>query len=148
MRFRGTIEQAGKTATGIQVPDEVVTSLGPSRRPPVRATVNGYTYRSSVASMGGRYMLSISAEVRARAGVSGGDEVEVDLELDSEPREVSVPSDVAVALDHEPDAKQFFQGLSYSNQRRLVMAIDSAKTAETRQRRIDKTVAGLREGRA
>ncbi|HZD38758.1 MAG TPA: DUF1905 domain-containing protein, partial [Actinomycetes bacterium] len=82
MRFRATIELSGKTATGIEVPEEVVAGLGNSRRPAVRATISGYTYRSSVGSMGGRFLLPISAEVRDRAGVAAGDEVDVDLELD------------------------------------------------------------------
>ncbi len=96
MRFRATIEQAGKTATGIEVPEKVVSALGSSKRPAVKATINGYTYRSSVASMGGRFMLGISADVREKAGVSGGDKVDVDLELDTEPREVTAPPDFAI----------------------------------------------------
>jgi hypothetical protein len=147
MRFRAVIELGGKTATGIQVPTEVVESLGPSRRPPVRVTINSYTYRSSVASMGGRFMLPVSAEVRGSAGVAAGDEVDVDLELDTEPREVTVPPDFTEALDHDPDARRNFDGLSYSHRLRYVLSIEDAKTAETRQRRIAKSVSELRQGR-
>ncbi len=147
MRFRAVIQLSGKTATGIQVPAEVVAALGPSKRPPVRVTINGYTYRVSVAPMGGEYMLSVSAEVRERAGVAAGDEVDVDIDLDTELREVTVPPDFADALDGDADAKQFFDGLSYSNKRRIVISIEEAKTAETRQRRIAKAVSMLREGR-
>jgi bacteriocin resistance YdeI/OmpD-like protein/uncharacterized protein DUF1905 len=147
MRFRATIERAGKTATGIEVPDKVVSALGSSKRPAVRATINGYTYRSSVASMGGRFMLGVSAEVREKAGVAGGDQVEVDVELDTEPREVAVPADFAKALKADPKAKKFFDGLSYSNRRRFVLSIEGAKSTETRERRIEKSVASLRAGK-
>lgn len=147
MRFRVTVESSGKTTTGVDVPVEVVEALGTSKRPPVRATINGFTYRSSVASMGGRFMLGISADVRAGSGVQAGDEVDIDLELDTEPREVSVPTDFTAALEDEPAAKALFDGLSYSNRLRIVLAIAGAKTPETRRRRIAKAVDRLREGR-
>jgi bifunctional DNA-binding transcriptional regulator/antitoxin component of YhaV-PrlF toxin-antitoxin module len=147
MKFRSIIELGGKTATGIQVPSEVVAALGSSKRPAVRVTIGGYTYRSSVATLDGRFMLPVSAEVREKASVSAGDEVEVEIELDSEPREVIVPPDLAKALEEDPAAQQFFAALSYSNKRRIVMPVEEAKTAETRQRRIDKAVSMLREGR-
>jgi hypothetical protein len=97
VRFRTTIQQSGKTATGIQVPAEVIEALGGGKRPAVTVTINGYTYRSTVAVMGGRYMVGVNAEHRARAGVAGGEEVDVDIDLDTAPREVSVPADFAVA---------------------------------------------------
>jgi hypothetical protein len=147
VRFRTTIQTAGKTATGIEVPDEVVTSFGSGKRPPVRVTINDYTYRSTVAVMGGRFMVGINADVREAAGVAGGDEIDVDMELDTEPRAVSVPADLAAALDEEPDARRYFDGLSYSNKSRHVLAITGAKSEETRQRRIAKSVAMFREGR-
>ncbi len=147
MKFRATILGAGKTAAGIQVPNEVVEALGKSRKPAVRATIQGYTYRSSVAWMGGVFMLGVSNEVRRNAGIAVGDEVDVDLELDTEPREVTVPPDFAAALDGDPAARRFFDGLSYSNKRRYVLSIEDAKTPETRQRRIEKSVAALRDGR-
>jgi hypothetical protein len=146
MRFRATVLLGGKTATGVEVPADVVSSLGSSKRPKVRATINGYTYRSSVASMGGRFMLGVSAEVRESAGVAAGDEVEVDIELDTEPREVSVPPDFAKALGRDAKAKRTFDGLSFSNRQRHVLSIEGAKTAETRQRRIDRAVSTLRDG--
>lgn len=147
MQFRATIQLNGKTATGIRVPPEIVASLGPSKRPAVRVTINGYTYRSTVAPMGGEFMLPVSAEIRERAGVAAGDEVDVDIELDAAPREVTVPPDFADALDRDADARRFFDGLSYSNKRRHVLSIEEAKTAETRQRRIAKAVSLLREGK-
>jgi len=147
MRFHATIEQSGKTATGIRIPDEVVEALGSGKRPAVKVTINGYTYRNTVAVMGGVYMVGVSAEHRAGSGVAGGDEVDVDIELDTEPREVVVPDDFAAALDAEPKARATFDGLSYSNRSWHVLSITGAKTDETRQRRIGKSVEMLREGR-
>jgi Bacteriocin-protection, YdeI or OmpD-Associated/Domain of unknown function (DUF1905) len=147
MRFRTTIVQTGKTTTGIEVPDEVMEALGSGKRPAVKVTVNGYSYRSTVASMGGRSMVSLSAEHRAGAGVAGGDEVEVDLEPDTAPREVTVPDDLAAALDAEPAARATFDGLSFSNKSWHVLQVTGAKTEETRQRRITKSVEALRQGR-
>jgi hypothetical protein len=147
MRFRTTIVQSGKNTTGIQVPDEVVESLGSGKRPAVRVTVNGYSYRSTVASMGGVFMVSLSAEHRAGAGVGGGDEVEVDLELDSAPREVTVPPELVAALDAEPAARATFDGLSYSNKSWHVLQVTGAKTEETRRRRIARSVEALKQGR-
>jgi len=148
MKFRAIVQLSGKTATGIVVPDEVVQSLGTGKKPPVKVTIGAYTYRSTVASMGGKFMLPLSAENRAGAGVAAGDEVDVELELDTEPREVTVPDDFAAALDSDAEAKRFFEGLSYSNKRRLLISIEEAKSAETRQKRIVKTVGMLSEGRS
>jgi hypothetical protein len=147
MGFRTTILQTGKTAAGIEVPEAVVTALGSGKRPKVNVTINGYTYRSTVAPMGGVFMIGVSNEVRRNAGVAGGDEVDVDLELDTAPREVTVPTDLAAALDAEPDARRTFDGLSYSNKSWHVLSVEGAKTDETRQRRIAKSVEALREGR-
>jgi hypothetical protein len=146
MRFRATLQLNGKTATGIQVPPEVVTQLGSGKRPSVRVTLQGYTYRSTVAPMGGVFMLPVSAEVREGAHLAAGDEVEVDVELDSEPREVSLPPDFADALEANLDAKHRFEGLSYSNKRRIVLSVEEAKTAETRQKRIAQAISGLSDG--
>lgn len=148
MKFRSVIQLSGKTATGIQVPAEIVAALGSSKKPAVRVTINGYTYRSSVASMGGVFMLPVSGEHRLGAGVNAGDEVEIDLELDTEAREVNLPADFVQALDQDEAAKRFFDSLSYSNKSRHVLSIEQAKTAETRQRRIEKVISQLREGRA
>jgi bifunctional DNA-binding transcriptional regulator/antitoxin component of YhaV-PrlF toxin-antitoxin module len=143
MRFEATLLQGGKTATGIHVPDEVVAALGPSRRPPVRVTFAGHTYRTSVASMRGRFMLPVSAEIREHTGVAAGDELDIEIELDTEPREVAVPDDLTAALAEAPAARERFERLSYSNKRRYVLAIEGAKAAETRARRIAKTVEEL-----
>ena len=147
MRFRPVARRGGKTATGIPVPEGVIEGLGRGKRPPVRATINGHSYRSTVAPVGGEFMLPLSAENREGAGVVAGDEVDVDLELDLEPREVKVAQDLAEALDGAPDARRAFDGLSYSKKQRLVLPIEGAKTAETRQRRIAKAIDALRDGR-
>jgi bifunctional DNA-binding transcriptional regulator/antitoxin component of YhaV-PrlF toxin-antitoxin module len=145
--FHATVLAAGKTATGAVVPDDVVAALGAGKRPPVRVTIGEYSYRSTVAVMRGRFMLPISAEVRRGAGIAAGDEIEVELVLDTEPRVVAVPPDFARALDADGEARRLFDGLSYSHQRRFVEAIDGAKTAETRGRRITQSVEKLRAGR-
>lgn len=146
MRFRTKILAAGKTAAGIEVPAKVVAALGSSKRPPVLATINGFTYRSTVAVMGGKYMLGVSNEVRNSAGVSADETVDVDLELDTAPRDVELPPDFAFALNRDAKAKKFFAGLSYSAKLRLVTPID-VKNADVRKERISKTVAMLRDGR-
>jgi len=147
MRFRTTILGTGKTAAGIEVPAAVVDALGSSRKPAVVVTINGFSYRSTVATMGGVFMIGVSNDVRKRAGVAAGETVDVDLELDTAPREVVLPPDLAAALDGDPAARRFFDGLSYSNKRRVVLPIEDAKTPETRQRRIDKSVVALHDGR-
>ncbi|TVT52775.1 DUF1905 domain-containing protein [Amycolatopsis rhizosphaerae] len=146
MKFRAELRLNGKTATGIPVPEEVVASLG-SRRPAVRVTINGHSYRSTVAPMDGEFMLPVSAEHRAGAGIAAGDQVEVELELDSEPREVTVPPDFAQALDGDDTAREFFGSLSYSQKRAYTLWVEDAKKAETRQRRIAQAIGMLREGR-
>ncbi|MEA2646689.1 MAG: hypothetical protein QOE92_1772 [Chloroflexota bacterium] len=148
MKFHATLELGGKTATGMEIPPEVVESLGAGKRPAITVTINGYTYRNTVAVMGGRYMVGVSAENRAGAGVKAGDEVDVDIELDTAPRVLDVPEDLARALDAEPKARQFFDGLSYSNRQRHVLSVEGAKAEETRQRRIEKAVAMFKEGRS
>jgi bifunctional DNA-binding transcriptional regulator/antitoxin component of YhaV-PrlF toxin-antitoxin module len=147
MKVRGPLILSGKTSTGVRIPNEVVEALGQSRKPAVKATVNGHTWRSSIAFMGGEFWLGISAENREAAGVKAGDMIEVDLELDTEPRVLQIPADLTEALEREPEAKAYFETLSYSNKRRHVLAIEGAKAAETRQRRIDKSVGMFKEGR-
>jgi hypothetical protein len=147
MKFRTMIEGTGKTTTGIIVPPEVVAELGQTKRPAVRVTVGGHSYRSTVASMSGTFMISLSAENRAKAGVAAGDEVDVELVLDTAPRAVAVPSDLAKALKGDPEAKRFFESLSYSNQSWYVIWIEGAKKADTRERRVAKAVTMLREGK-
>ena len=143
VRFRATIELRGKTACGISVPPEVVAALGRGKRPPVRVTIGDHTYRSTVAAYTDEYLVGVSAENRAAAGVVAWQVVDVDLELDLEPRVIDVPPDFAVALDAAPAARAAFEALSYSNKSAYVIGINGAKTAETRQRRIDKAIGIL-----
>ena len=147
MTFRTVIALGGKSATGLRVPDEVVAALGAGKRPAVLVHIGSHSYRSTVGVMDGAFMLPLSGENRAAAGVVAGDEVEVRLELDTAPREVSVPDDFAAALDADPRARRMFDALSYSNKRFHVESVTGAKTDETRQRRIEKSVAILHEGR-
>ena len=147
MRFRTTILAAGKTATGIEVPEEVVQALGAGRRPPVRVTINGYTYRNTVAVMGGAYMIGVSNEHRTASGLAAGDVVDVELELDTAPREVVMPAELAAALDAEPVARATFEKLSYSNKSWHTLQVAGAKSDETRQRRVAKSIEALRAGR-
>jgi hypothetical protein len=146
-KFQTTLLAAGKTATGIEVPASVVESFGPGKKPAVNVTINGYGYRSTVAVMGGKFMLPVSAEHRAGAKIAAGDKVNVTLELDTAPRVLEVPQDFLSALKADAVAKTFFEGLSYSNKRRFVLSIEEAKSAETRARRITKSVETLRAGK-
>ncbi len=136
----------GKTATGIPVPPEVVEGLGGGKRPAVVVTVGGHTYRSMIGSMGGVAKIPLSAENRAAAGVSPGDDVDVDVELDTAPRAVEVPADLQAALDGDTGAAAFFASLSTTNKKLYVSWIESAKRAETRERRVSDAVAKLRDG--
>jgi bifunctional DNA-binding transcriptional regulator/antitoxin component of YhaV-PrlF toxin-antitoxin module len=147
MNFPATVLLAGKTATGIRVPPKVVAGLGSSKKPAVRVTINGYTYRTTVATMNGEFMIPVSGEIREAAGVQAGDKLDVNIELDTEKREVTVPPDFAAALKRDAAANKFFAGLSYSNRRAIVGSIEGAKTDETRQRRITKAVEKLRAER-
>jgi len=144
MRFRGSVVRNGKTATGIEVAAEVVEALGKGRtRLPVTVALASHAYRTTIAPMAGSFWIPLSAENRAAAGLSAGDELDVDLEVDDQPRTVEVPADLADALGAAPGARQAFDVLSYSNQRRIVLGVDGAKTDATRQRRIAAAVADL-----
>ncbi len=147
MRLRAKIEQTGKNTTGIEVTPAVLEKLGGGKRPPVKVSINGHRYRTTVGSMGGVAMISVSAAHRQAAGVKGGDEVDLEIELDSAPREIDVPEELAAALAAEPAALATFEKLSNSNKGWHVTQVISAKTDETRQRRIAKSVAALKEGK-
>lgn len=145
--FRTTVELGGKTATGFEVPEQVVAELGSGKRPAVTVTVGGHSYPSTVAVMGGRYMVPLSAENRTASGLAAGDEVEVGLVLDTVPRELVVPDDLAAAIAGDPDAQRFWDTLSYSNRRRHTLSVEGAKADATRQRRIAKAVEDLKAGK-
>jgi hypothetical protein len=147
MKFSSTIVLGGKTATGIPVPEDVVAGLGAGKRPAVSVTINGHTYRSTVAPMGGEFFVPLSAENREAAGVAAGESVEVDLELDTAPRDVALPPDFADALGTSEKAGAFFGGLSYSHKRAYVLWIEGAKQDETRRRRVSQALEMLEQGR-
>jgi Bacteriocin-protection, YdeI or OmpD-Associated/Domain of unknown function (DUF1905) len=147
MHFTSTLESAGKTAAGFHVPDAVMDGLADGRRPKVRVTINGYTWRTSVGIVDGRSMIGMPVDQRAAARVAPGDVLDVDVELDTEVREVVLPDDFAAALAPFPDARAFFDSRNYSERRWFVLGIEDAKTPETRARRVEKAVERLREGR-
>ena len=144
MKFRAVVEPP-EPMRGLEIPPEVVDSLGAGKRPPVTITLNGHSWRSRVAIMRGRYLLGLSNANRQAAGVQVADTVEVELELDREPRTVVVPADLAAALDADPAANAAWARLSHSHKREHVRAIESAKKPETRQRRIEKALGILRQ---
>jgi hypothetical protein len=142
MRFRAEVELHGKTATGITVPAEVVDGLGGGRRVPVTVTINGYTYRTTIAPMGGLYLIPVSADNRAGAGVRAGEVVDVDIERDTAAREVTVPADLAEALE-AAGVRGAFDALSFTRRKEYVVAVEGAKKPETRRARIERAVAEL-----
>jgi hypothetical protein len=148
MKFRTTLKQAeGSTATGIVVPDDVVAAMGAGKKPPVKLVVNGYAYRSTVATVSGAYMVGFSADHRAASGLKGGDPIEVQIEPDTEPRTVELPADFQAALDADPQAKASFDKLSNSLKGYHVSQVTGTKNPETRQRRIEKSIAPLHAGK-
>jgi len=147
MKFCTTILQMGNN-TGIVVPAAVVEDLGSGKKPAVVVTIGAFSYRSSIASMGGQFLIPLSAERRAQSGLKGGERIEIELQLDTAPRVVDVPADFQAALAESPNAQAAFDRLSYSHKSAHVLAIDGAKTPETRQRRIDGAVAKLLAGKA
>lgn len=147
MKFKTTVLLGGKTATGLPVPDDVVESLGAGRRPKVHVTVGGHSYQSTIASMGGQFLIPLAAEHREAAGLAPGDDVEVHIEPDDAPREVVVPADLAEALEAESEAQRFFGTLSFTHRKEWVRWVEEAKKPETRQARIAKTLTGLAAGK-
>jgi hypothetical protein len=147
MRFRSTLDLHGKTATGISVPDEIIEALGGGKRPPVVVTISGHTFRTTIAPMGGQYLLGLNAENRAAAGAAAGDELDVEIALDSAPREITVPDDLAAALNADVKASATFDALAYTHRKEWVRWVEEAKKPETRQARLVKTVEALREGK-
>jgi hypothetical protein len=144
--FSTTILQGeSKNTTGISVPAEVMVALGGSKKPSVNVSLNGYNYRSTIAVMGGKFLIPLSSAHRQSSGVNGGDQVEVTLELDLEPRTVEVPDDLRMALSAQEGAIEAFEALAYSKRKELVRQVDDAKTQETRDRRVSGIVAKLSE---
>ena len=143
MPFKAVILSGKKTATGIEVPAEALEQLAAGKKPAVVVTVNGYVYRTTVGSMDGRFMLPFSAEHRERSGLAAGDAVEVELALDTEPRVLELPADLAAALAANPEASKNFDRLSYSRRRWFVLNVEAAKTPATRDKRVASAIATL-----
>jgi Domain of unknown function (DUF1905)/Bacteriocin-protection, YdeI or OmpD-Associated len=143
VKFKTTLLQAGKTATGIKIPDDVIEKLGGGKKPLVKVTINNFTYRSAVAVMGGAYMVGVNAENREAAKVKGGDKIDVTIELDTEERTVEMPADFLKVLNKNAAAKKVFDTLSNSKKKALTIPIANGKTEETRNRNIAKAINAL-----
>lgn len=146
MKFSARVIPSGN-ATGVALPEEISHALGPQARPPVVITINGHSWRSRVTAMRGMRLIGISAAHRAAAGIAEGDVIEVDIVLDEAPREVAEPADLAEALDRAPGARAAFARLAFGLRQKHVRTIEEAKSADTRQRRIDRLIADLRDRR-
>ena len=144
-RFRTSLLASGNTTTGIEVPPEVIEQFGAGNRPPVVVTIGSYSYRSTVGVMGGRSLIPVSADNRRQAGIAAGDDIDIELELDTMPRQVELPADLAEALSKDDAARQFFEGLSASQKKWHVQSVEIAKTPETRHRRVGKSMEMLRQ---
>lgn len=148
MRFTAELLSTGKTTAGFEVPESLVDELGGGGRPKVSVTIDGYAFRTSIARMGGRYLFGVSNERRAESGLTPGETYDVELELDTAVRELEIPDELATALAAEPEAKAFFDSLSYSKRQWHTLQVSTAKTAETRAKRLDASITMLKEGRA
>lgn len=110
-------------------------------------TLDGYTYRSTVAPMGAEWWVGVNTGHRAASGLKAGDEVQVTLELDTQPRVLDIPAELAAALDADPVARAFFDGLSYSNRRVFTLSVEGTDNPVTRARRVARAIGLMREGR-
>jgi hypothetical protein len=132
-------------ACAVVLTDEQVAVVGEgAKRFPVAATLNGYTWRTSVVRMGGEFLLGLSREVRAAAGVQAGDTAQLRLELDTKPREVEVPEALAKALAADDAARAALERLAYTHRKEYARWVAEAKRDETRERRVAKTIEELR----
>jgi hypothetical protein len=145
-RFTVVLERVQKTATMFRVPFDLEEAFGRAR-PPVKVTIRGHTWRTTPGVYGGVGYIGVNRAVKAATGVDAGDRVDVTMELDTEPRRVTLPADLRAALAADPTAKSAFAKLSYTHKREYVEWVHEAKRPETRARRITATVAGAREGR-
>lgn len=143
LKFSTALLTAGKTATGIKIPDDIIEKLGGGKKPLVKITINNFTYRSAVAVMGGAYMVGVNAENREGAKIKGGDKIDVTIELDTEERVLEVPAEFQKQLNKNAKARKMFETLSNSKKKALIFPIANAKTDETRNRNIDKALQGL-----
>ena len=144
--FTTVLSATGGNNVGIVVPDDVVAGFGRGKRVPVVVTVDGgYSYRNTISSMRGQFLISFNAETRAATGKGAGDEISVKLELDEEPRTVEIPEPLAVLLSAEPQLLEAWNKLSYSKQRGHVEPIVAARGEDTRTRRVEKAIKALRD---
>jgi hypothetical protein len=144
MKFKTILKKVGNN-TGVLVPPEVIGKLGAGKKPAVNVTLDGrYSYRSTVASMGGEYLISFSADHRAKSGYVGGEKIDVELTVDTAPRDVEVPPALAAALARDKAAKAAFDALSNSKKKLHTLSVEGAKTDETRERRVAKAIAELK----
>jgi hypothetical protein len=137
------VKDSEVNATGIQIPVECIEALGAGKKPKVVVSLNGFTYRTTVAVMAGEFWVPLSQERRQAAGVKAGETLEITLELDTEPRTVEIPADLAAALAQASGAAAAFDALSFSVRKEYVRQVESAKAPETRTRRIDAIIAKL-----
>lgn len=144
LRFETVLAKTGGKTTGIVVPPEIMTRLAAGARPAVVASVNGYTYRTTVGVMGGKSMLPFSAQHREASGLQGGDAIRVDLQVDRVPRTVTIPADLEEALATVPGLREAFLGQAPSSQKMDIERLGGAKAAETRARRVAAIVSRLR----
>lgn len=143
MQLKAKILKTGATSAGIKVPGEFVEKLGGGRKPKVKVMFNDYLYRGSIAFMHGDFWLPVTNETREKSGVQIDEELELEIELDNEPRTVELPEDFKSALEKNPKAKVNFEALSYSHKRAHVLPIEAAKKPETRAKRIEKSIEML-----
>jgi Bacteriocin-protection, YdeI or OmpD-Associated/Domain of unknown function (DUF1905) len=148
IRFRARLERRGPAAAVVLDETQVAAVGEGATRFPVAATVNGYTWRTSVARMGGEFLLGLPREVREGAGVQAGDEAEVTIELDQAPREVDVPVDLAAALAADPQAAASFERMAFTHRKEYARWVAEAKRAETRQRRVAQAVEMIKAGKS
>lgn len=134
-------------AAAVVLDDEQVATVGEgAKRFPVRATVNGFAWRTTVTRMRGEFLLGLSREVRESAGVQAGDTVQLTIELDTEPREVEIPEELSSALSADPAAKAAFERLAFTHRKEYARWVAEAKREETRDRRVTRALRMLREG--
>jgi hypothetical protein len=147
IRFTAQLQPRGPAAA-VVLDDAQVAAVGEgAKRFPVVATVNGYTWRTSVARMGGEFLLGLNREVRQSAGVEAGDEVEVTVELDLAPREVEVPAPLAAALAADPQAEASFGRMAFTHRKEYARWVAEAKQEQTRQRRVQQALEMIRAGK-
>jgi hypothetical protein len=147
IRFTTQLQARGPAAAVVLDDGQVATVGEGAKRFPVVATVNGYTWRTSVARMGGEFLVGLNREVRTGAGAEAGQQVDVTIELDTAPREVDVPEDLAAALASDPQAEAAFEGMAFTHRKEYARWVAGAKREETRHRRLQQALEMIRAGR-